>query len=467
VKQHLLERSFVEIHEKDAWSKTLEPGGKYFLTRSNTSGISLIAFAIGSKWEPGNPFAMIATHIDSPCLKLKPLSKRSSHGYSQIGVETYGGGLWHTWFDRDLGVAGRAFVRTSPTNIEGVNVRIDEPILRVPSVAVHLEHQNPFKFSVESQLLPIAGQTDAATPSESATQEQGEELKRIYGPFRYGIATADFRHDGSLINMVAKKLNVHPENLVDFDLSLYDTQKATIGGLNNEFIFSARIDNLMMSFCALKAFTNSLASDGALKEESSVRMLVMFDHEEIGSTGPIGAQSTFLPSTLQRISALRPKSLASTSSEPRSNDYSTAYNEALAKSFLISADMHQGTHPNYAGYHESNHRPHLNNGIVFSSTSRRFLAKNTPGMIMLLELICKLPDDEVPPTTQFWVAVNGGDCGSTVGPHLESRLGGRVIDLGNAALSEFGLYSRYSAWTLTNISFKVCIAFAKWLGHQT
>jgi aspartyl aminopeptidase len=437
VKEHLLERNFVEIHEKDAWSNAVEPGGKYFLTRSSTSGTSLIAFAVGSKWQPGNPFAMIATHIDSPCLKIKPLSDRSAFGYKQIGVETYGGGLWHTWFDRDLGVAGRAFVRTSPTSIEGINVRIDEPILRVPSVAVHLESQNPFKFNIESNLLPIAGETKPTSVRESTTtaKQEEEELKQIYGPHRYAMATADARHNNTLVNMLADKLNVHPGCIMDFDLSLYDTQNATIGGLNNEFIFSARIDNLMMSFCALKAFTNSLVPKAALEEETSVRMLVMFDHEEIGSVGPIGAQSTFLPSTLQRISALRPSSLSTTSNQPQ-NDYSTAYNEALAKSFLISADMHQGTHPNYPGYHEAAHRPHLNSGIVFSSTSRRYLAKNTPGTIMLLELICKVPEGTAPPSSQFLVAPNGGDCGSTVGPHLESRLGGRVVDMGNTALSK-------------------------------
>jgi aspartyl aminopeptidase len=430
VKQHLLERNFAEIHEKDGWSSTVKPGGKYFLTRSDTSGTSLIAFAIGTKWEPGNPFAMIATHIDSPCLKIKPLSDRSSFGYNQVGVETYGGGLWHTWFDRDLGVAGRAFIRASPETIEAVNVRLDEPILRVPSVAVHLEHQNPFKFSTETQLLPIAGQTPSITNKELPPKEHRQELEQILGPFRYAMSTAEARHTAGLIDMLAAKLNVHPKNIMDFDLSLYDTQKATLGGLNNEFIFSARIDNLMMSFCALKAFTNSVAPERALEEETSVRLLVMFDHEEIGSVGPVGAQSTFLPSTLQRISSLRPKIT-------EQKDYSTSYAQSLAKSFLISADMHHGTHPSYQGYAESKHRPTLNNGIIFSSTSRRFLAKNTPGMIMLLELICKVPEGIEPPISQFFVSPNGADCGSTVGPHLESRLGGRVVDMGNGALSKF------------------------------
>lgn len=434
VKKHLLQRDFIEIQEKDAWTDVIEPGGRYFLTRSGSSGSSLIAFAVGKLWEPGNPFAMIATHIDSPCLKLKPLSDRSAWGYKQVGVETYGGGLWHTWFDRDLGVAGRAFVRTSPTTIESQIVRIDEPILRVPTVATHLERQNPFSFSVETQLLPLAGQSAAEKSSQKPDESTVEDSEQLYGPFRYGMSVASNRHNSLLVEKLAETLKVHPKNIMDFDLSLYDIQKASIGGLNDEFIFSARIDNLMMSYCALNGFTNSLEKS-SLDDETSVRMLVMFDHEEIGSVGPIGAQSSFLPSTLQRISAIRPQSTTPVTDELKSRDYTTAYEQAIARSFMISSDVIHGQHPNYSGYHESNHRPQLNGGIVFSSTSRRFLAKNTPGVVMLLELICKLPPEEEPPVSQFWVAVNGGDCGSTVGPHLESRLGTRTIDMGNAALS--------------------------------
>ncbi|KAF2434048.1 peptidase M18, aminopeptidase I [Tothia fuscella] len=430
VKKHLLERNFTEIEEKDAWGNVIQPGGRYFVTRSGSSGSSIIAFAVGGLWEPGNPFAMIATHIDSPCLKLKPVSDRRGSGFEQVGVETYGGGLWHTWFDRDLGVAGRAYVRTSPTTVESQIVQLDEPILRVPTVAVHLEKQNPFKFDTESTLLPVAAQRSSKRQADQHEHDESD-LPKVYGPFRYTMTSAHNRHNPSLVGKLADKLNVNRENILDFDLALYDIQKATLGSLNNEFIFSARIDNLMMSYCALNAFTNSLESR-SLESEKSVRMLVMFDHEEIGSVGPIGAQSSFLPSTLQRISALQP---TKQNAESDFSEYNTAYDQAIARSFMISADMHHGHHPNYSGYHESAHRPVLNGGVIIASTSRRYLSKNTPGTIMLLEMSCKCPEGEVPPTTQQWVAVNGGDCGSTVGPHLETRLGARTIDLGNAALS--------------------------------
>jgi aspartyl aminopeptidase len=410
----------------------IKPGGKYFVTRSGGSGSSLIAFAVGKLWEPGNPFAIIATHVDSPCLKLKPISGKDGAGFQLLGVETYGGGLWHTWFDRDLGVAGRAYVRTGPTTIESQLVRLDEALIRVPSLAVHYERQNPFKFSTEHQLVPVTSQKGEEIP---ASENHEIEAEKVFGPWSYAMSSAKARHPDLLVKKLAAGLDTHPDNILDVDLSLYDVQKATLGGLNNEFIYSARIDNLLMSFCALKSFTKSLDTEDALDEEKSVRTLVMFDHEEIGSEGPIGAKSTFLPRTLQRISALQPSKIKYSENEPASIITNTPYEQAIARSFLISADVHHGKHPNYSGFHESNHTPFLNGGIIFASSSRKYLSKSTPGTIMMLELMCKIPKDEKPPKTQFWVATNGGDCGSTVGPHLEANLGIRTLDMGNPALS--------------------------------
>ena len=156
--------------------------------------------------------------MDSPCLKLKPLSNRIGSGFRLVGVETYGGGLWHTWFDRDLGVAGRAFVRTSPTTIESRLIQIDEPLLRVPSLASHYEHQNPFKFSTEHHLQPVAGQTSQENFAEKNVPEGSEPIP---GSFRYVITPAVNRHSELLVQKIASKLNTHPNNIIDFDLSLY------------------------------------------------------------------------------------------------------------------------------------------------------------------------------------------------------------------------------------------------------
>ena len=123
-KERLTSAGFKEIKEKESWASKCVPGGKYYLTRN---GSTIVAFAMGKKWKPGNPIAMIGAHTDSCCLRLKPVSKKQADGFLQVGVETYGGGLWHTWFDRDLGVAGRVMVRGSNGSIMQKLVYIDKP----------------------------------------------------------------------------------------------------------------------------------------------------------------------------------------------------------------------------------------------------------------------------------------------------------------------------------------------------
>ena len=124
VKQRLSAAGFKEIKEKESWSSTCQPGGKYFLTRN---GSTVVAFAIGNKWRPGSAISMIGAHTDSPCLRIKPVSNKQGDGFIQVGVETYGGGLWHTWFDRDLGIAGRVMVREEDGMIAQRLVHIDKP----------------------------------------------------------------------------------------------------------------------------------------------------------------------------------------------------------------------------------------------------------------------------------------------------------------------------------------------------
>lgn len=133
-KQQLLAAGFHLLNENDEWD--LKPGGRYFFTRNMSS---LVAFAIGEKYSIGNGFHIIAAHTDSPCLKLKPNSASSKSGYLMVNVQTYGGGLWHTWFDRDLSVAGRVIIRANNGCFLHKLVKIKRPILRVPTLAIHLD----------------------------------------------------------------------------------------------------------------------------------------------------------------------------------------------------------------------------------------------------------------------------------------------------------------------------------------
>jgi len=319
---------------------------------------------------------MVGAHTDSPCLRIKPVSKKQADGFIQVGVETYGGGLWHTWFDRDLSVAGRVMVKTKDGSFESRLVKVERPILRIPTLAIHLERQDKFEPNKEVNMFPIAGlvaaelnrqgksETDVAAEKLSETTVSTESSP--YQPMK--LVTE--RHHPYIIDLLASEAKCTPSEIQDFEIVLYDTQKACLGGLNNEFIYSARLDNLGMTYCATESLISSLSSLSALKEDPTIRLIALFDHEEVGSRTAQGADSNMLPAVLRRLSVFHPSS----SSDSEDSSYekvtagaeegSTAYEQTLSTSFLISADMAHSVHPNYPAKYDGNHRPEMNKGTV-------------------------------------------------------------------------------------------------------
>ncbi|KAJ3058611.1 hypothetical protein HDU99_006722, partial [Rhizoclosmatium hyalinum] len=188
-KRRLEAAGFSAISEKDAW--TVTRGGKYFFTRNQSS---VVAFVVGGQYKSGNGFSIIGAHTDSPCLKVKPVSKKETAGYLKVGVETYGGGLWNTWFDRDLGIAGRVMVKSGDA-IQHKLVQVDEPILRIPTLAIHLDRtvSEGFKFNNEVHLTPMLGLAAKAL--------NGEEDKG--------------KHHALLLSKLANKLGVNGMYLLE------------------------------------------------------------------------------------------------------------------------------------------------------------------------------------------------------------------------------------------------------------
>jgi aspartyl aminopeptidase len=419
----------------------LHPGGKYYLTRN---GSSIVAFAIGKKWKSGNPIGMIGAHTDSPCLRIKPVSKRQSDGFLQVACETYGGGLWHTWFDRDLSIAGRAMVRTKDGNIEQRLVKVERPILRIPTLAIHLERQEKFEFNKETQLFPIAGLAAAELNRQGKTAESksNDDVQKDT-PFE-PLAAPTERHHPYIVDIIAEEAGASPSDIVDFEMVLYDTQKSVVGGLNNELIFSPRLDNLMMTYCSVDGLIKSVASATALDTDSTIRLIACFDHEEIGSQTAQGADSNLLPAVIRRLSVL-PSSEASNSDKSYDTvdaDTATAYEQTLSTSFLISADMAHSVHPNYPQKYESHHRPEMNKGTVIKVNANARYATNTPGIVLLQEAARRAKKasssisaakEGVP--LQLFVVRNDSSCGSTIGPMLSAAMGARTLDLGNPQLS--------------------------------
>jgi aspartyl aminopeptidase len=413
---------FVRIFEKDSWASSIRPGGKYYLTRN---GSSIVAFTVGNKWKPGNPVAIIGAHTDSPCLRIKPVSKKSSNGYTQVGVETYGGGIWTSWFDRDLSIAGRVMVRDGDNFVQKL-VKVDKPLLRIPTLAIHLHRQTNFDPNKETELFPLAGLVEAELNKESEKSEQEEDYKPLKDMTE--------RHHPRILDIIASEAGCDPSAVVDFEIVLFDTQAACIGGINDEFIFSPRLDNLGMTYCSVQGLISSVEKADALDNDSTIRLTVCFDHEEIGSTSAQGAMSNLLPAVLRRLSVLpgNPDADSDKSYEKvhHEGEESTAYEQTLSRSFLVSADMAHAVHPNYAGKYESSHQPAMNGGTVIKINANQRYATNSPGIVLLQE--CARAAN-VP--LQLFVVRNDSPCGSTIGPGLAAKLGMRTLDLGNPQLS--------------------------------
>ena len=236
---------------------------------------AIIAFGVGGKYLPGNGFHIIGAHTDSPCLKIKPISSITKNGYLQVGVECYGGGLFHTWFDRDLGIAGRVIISSPDRSTFSTKlVHINKPLLRIPTLAIHLDREvgsKGFMFNKETHLRPILA-TEVKAQCE---------------------ATKDTKHHAILLQVLADELQCSVAQICDFELCLFDTQGGNMGGVLSEFIFAPRLDNLCCSWVSLEALTASLSS---LPNDDSIRMVALFDNEEVGSNSLMGAGGNFLVS---------------------------------------------------------------------------------------------------------------------------------------------------------------------------
>mmetsp|Transcript_120087 Transcript_120087/g.346923 ORF Transcript_120087/g.346923 Transcript_120087/m.346923 type:complete len:474 (-) Transcript_120087:87-1508(-) len=394
---------FNELSDGKPWPLTR--GGRYFVTKG---GSEIMAFVVGGKFLQAGAqsgFSIVGAHTDSPCLRLRPNSKMSSSGMLQVGIQTYGGGLWHTWFDRPLGVAGKVVVHeTAPGQAEPSLaeklVRIPEPLMILPNLAIHLqsaEERAAFKVNNETHLQPVlcSKQFDDAAGSASSRPEDG-----IFA-----------RHHAALLEVVAARLGCQPSDIVDADLCLMDAQPSCLAGLYQEFISSPRIDNLLSTWAAIQGLCEFAASDAAAASED-VCVAVSFDHEECGSQSACGAESATLPGWLEV--------LMSGLEVPQSERAGL-----FARSFLVSADCAHGLHPNYAAKHQSEHRPDFHKGIVIKSNANQRYA-TTAITAALFREVCK--QAAVP--VQDFVVRNDSPCGSTIGPILSTKLGIRTIDVG-------------------------------------
>ena len=352
----------------------------------------------------------------------------------QVGVETYGGGIWHTWFDRDLSIAGRVLCRDRKGNFEQNLIKVEKPILRIPTLAIHLDRSAEFKPNKETELVPITGMVAAELNRAGGKQKLEDEPTKDEGKEFAPLRKMSERHHPHVLEVIAEHAGVDISSVVDFELVLYDTQPSCLGGIHDEFIFSPRLDNLNMTYCSIMGLIRSV-DDTMLDDDPCIRLVSCFDHEEIGSTSAHGAASNLLPAVVRRLSVLPaidyPGDARRNIDVPTTDlDLATAYEQTLATSFLVSADMAHSVHPNYAAKYECSHQPEINKGVVIKVNANQRYATNSPGIVLLQEAarLANVP-------LQLFVVRNDSPCGSTIGPMLSASLGVRTLDLGNPQLS--------------------------------
>jgi len=370
----LLAAGFSELHEADKWSLTR--GGKYFVTRN---GSAFLALQIGTADLACTGLRMVAAHTDSPGFLIKPRAEMRVDGYCKLNTAVYGGPILNTWFDRPLGIAGRVLARGgSAFAPEIIYINMNKPLLVIPSLAIHFnaEANTGYAFNAQKDTLPLAGFVDAA-----------------------------LEKDDYLLNLLAAETGRAKDDILDFDLFLYEYEKGCVMGAQNEFISAPRLDDLWMVYAGLVAIC-------AAAPAAHTTVLYCADNEEVGNRTLSGAESAFAREVLERIVT----ALGGTAED---------YARIAAQSIAASADMAHAVHPNYGEKHDPVVRPVLGGGIVVKHSPNRRYATDGQGAAIFTE-ICRRAN------VRCQAYVNRSDIagGSTIGNALATGLSIRVVDVG-------------------------------------
>lgn len=375
----LEEAGFIRLDEKKAY--VLEAGCSYYVMRNSSS---LIAFSIPSSAPDG--FSIISAHTDSPCFKIKENPEISvSEAYTTLNVEGYGGMIMAPWFDRPLSIAGRAFVKTE----DGIRERLvdmERHLCTIVNLCVHQNREinNGYRYNIQKDLLPIL---------------------------------AEGNKKGALKALVASSLEVPEEDVLETELFLYSREEGRIWGLDNEFFSSPRIDDLQCAFCAVKAIT-----EADFSKSSRIRMICLFDNEEVGSSSKQGANGDFLFQSFRRICA------------GLNMDEQQQY-AVQASSFMLSADNGHSFHPNYPEKCDVTNKPLMNKGIMIKYSGNQKYTTDGFSAAFLKNLF---QEASVP----YQVFFNNSSVtgGSTLGNISQAHLSLPTADIGTAMLAMHSPY---------------------------
>lgn len=354
--------------------------GRYVVT----DGGSLFAWVVPPDAPPHAPFRLLGAHTDSPALRVKPHPDIGQAGLRQLGVEVYGGPLLNSWLDRDLGLAGRVAVR-APGGAQIRLVRVHRPLLRVPQLAIHLDRDlhdsGGLKLDPQLHVVPIWSLGDPEP-----------------GAFR---------------DLLAAELGVPADDVLAHEIVTYDLAGGTLAGAGEEFVSSARLDDLGCAHASVTA----LAQAAGQPAPRHVSALVLFDHEEVGSRTVTGAAGAWLGRQLERTVLGR-------------GGGRDDFLRAVAGSMHVSADMTHATHPNYQGRHEPDYQIRLGGGpVVKVSANASYATEAEPHAAFLLAA------EQAGVPVQYFVNRSGVRSGSTIGPMVSAELAMPTVDVGIPCLA--------------------------------
>ena len=355
---------------------TMVPGKGYFMTRQ---GSSLIALRAG-QGEPNEGLRLVGAHTDSPNLSVKPNPVLGRGGCVQLSVDVYGGALLNPWFDRDLALAGRVTLLNKAGQLESVLFDSGAAVAVVPSLAIHLDREANKQRSINPQkdVLPLVMLGEADTFDLKAWLAE---------------------------RLAAQNSDYHGMRVMDYELSLYDTQRPGRVGIDQSFITSARLDNLLSCYAGLSAMIDATDAEWS--------MLVATDHEEVGSASTVGAQG---PMLMDALTALVPA--------PQRNQ------TLRHASWMLSVDNAHAVHPNYMDKHDDQHSPRLGGGPVIKINRNQRYATDSEGAARL-RLLAERAEVDV----QAFVMRADLACGSTIGPITATETGIPTTDLGVPTLA--------------------------------
>ena len=369
------ENGFERIMPREKWE--IKKGGKYFLKKSSST---IIAFTVGEDFDVKNGFKIFGAHTDSPCFRIKPNPEIVTENVVRLNTEVYGGPILSTWFDRPLSIAGRVIVKGENSFFpRTVKIKIDEPLLTIPNLAIHQNREvnNGVKIDKQNDVLPVIS-----------------------------LINKNFEREGYLERVILEKTGIKKEDIIDFDLYLYATEKGCLLGANEEFMSSPKIDNLA------SVYTGLIGLLEAEENQDRINIFVAFDNEEIGSATKQGADSNYLLNTLERISLALGLSRGD-------------FLQMLESSYILSADAAHAAHPAHLGKTDPTNRGKINEGISIKISAKQKYTSDGYSIAVIKQLI---EGTEI--QIQPFVNESNELGGSTIGPISSTHLDMDGVDLG-------------------------------------